>query len=66
MASLVVRNLDDRVKNALAEQAARNGRSMEAEVREILAKSVKPRNPLRRLHEIALANEATGELELPE
>jgi len=42
MASLVVRNLDDRVKNALAEQAARNGRSMEAEVRDILAKSVQP------------------------
>jgi len=36
MAQLVVRNLEDAVKTRLRERAARNGRSMEEEVREIL------------------------------
>ncbi|GMA29553.1 FitA-like ribbon-helix-helix domain-containing protein [Arenivirga flava] len=33
MASIVIRGLDDRVKRSLAAQAARHGRSMEAEAR---------------------------------
>ncbi len=37
MAQILVRNLDDRVKARLERRARRNGRSMEAEVREILA-----------------------------
>ena len=36
MAQLVVRNLDEDVKRRLQERAARHGRSMEAEVRDIL------------------------------
>jgi len=36
MAQLVVRNLEDEVKARLRERAARHGRSMEEEVREIL------------------------------
>jgi len=36
MAQLVVRNLDDGVKQALRERALRRGHSMEEEVREIL------------------------------
>ena len=36
MAQLVVRNLDEGVKQALRERAARRGRSLEEEVREIL------------------------------
>lgn len=36
MAQLVVRNLDDAVKRRLQERAAREGRSMEEAVREIL------------------------------
>ena len=36
MAQLLVRNLDDRVKARLQRRAKRNGRSMEAEAREIL------------------------------
>ena len=40
MASIVVRGLDDSVKRQLAEQAERHGRSMEAEVRDILTKGV--------------------------
>lgn len=36
MASIIVRGLDDWVKDELAAQAKRNGRSMEAEARDIL------------------------------
>ena len=36
MASIIVRNLDERLKQRLRIQAAANGRSMEAEVRDIL------------------------------
>ena len=36
MAQLVVRDLDDEVKNRLQLRAKRHGRSMEAEVRDIL------------------------------
>ncbi len=36
MADLLVRNLDDAMKEALAARAARNGRSQQAEARSIL------------------------------
>jgi len=36
VAQILVRNLDDRVKARLQRRAKRNGRSMEAEVREII------------------------------
>ncbi|HEY6352539.1 MAG TPA: Arc family DNA-binding protein [Candidatus Angelobacter sp.] len=36
MAQLVVRNIENRVKDRLQRRARRNGRSMEQEVREIL------------------------------
>jgi plasmid stability protein len=39
MASITIRNLDDEVKHRLRKQAAENGRSLEAEVREILSRS---------------------------
>ena len=40
MASITVRNLDDDVKTKLRLQAARHGRSMEAEVREIIRRGI--------------------------
>jgi plasmid stability protein len=40
MAQLVVRDLDNDVKTRLRRRAARNGRSMEAEVRSILRQAV--------------------------
>jgi len=40
MASITVRKLDDEVKKRLRRQAAEHGRSLEAEVREILRRSV--------------------------
>ena len=42
MAMLTVRNLSDEVHRALRVRAARHGRSMEAEVREILEGAVAP------------------------
>ncbi len=43
MAMLTVRNLPDEVHRALRVRAARHGRSMEAEVREILEAIVAPK-----------------------
>lgn len=44
MASVTVRNLPDEVHRALRVRAARNGRSTEAEIREILEAAVRPPN----------------------
>jgi plasmid stability protein len=41
MAQLVVRNIEDTVKSRLRHRAARHGRSMEEEVRDILRDAVK-------------------------
>lgn len=46
MATLIVRNLDDEIVQALKRRAARNGRSVEAEHRAILeAALIKARRP---------------------
>ena len=45
MAQLVVRNLPDEVKDRLQRRAARHGRSLEAEVREILAQAPEAEAP---------------------
>ncbi len=42
MANLTIRNLDEDLKTQLRVRAARNGCSMEQEVREILRKAVSP------------------------
>ena len=47
MTVLTVRNLPDEVHRALRVRAAGNGRSTEAEVRDILASAVKPENRVR-------------------
>lgn len=47
MATIIVRNLPDEVHAALRLRAARNGRSMEAEAREILAAAIKEAEPRR-------------------
>jgi plasmid stability protein len=41
MAQVIVRNLDEAVKRKLQRRAARHGRSMEEEVRDILRNAVK-------------------------
>ena len=63
MASLVVRNLDDAIKEALVARARDNGRSMEAEVRAILIDVVQPKNIGIALYEAR--RDAAVELETP-
>lgn len=46
MGSLNIRNLSDKTHKALRIQAARHGRSMEAEVRAILDEAMSPRGKL--------------------
>lgn len=41
MSSIIVRGLDEHVKQQLASQAKEHGRSMEAEVRDILTKAAR-------------------------
>ena len=47
MATLTIRNVDEKVRRALKKRAAENDVSMEEEVRRILAKSVQPRQNTR-------------------
>ena len=47
MASITVRNLPDETHRALRVRAARNGRSTEAEIREILEATVRPNKRLK-------------------
>lgn len=44
MSSIIVRGLDESVKDQLVAQAKRHGRSMEAEVRDILTKATRRPN----------------------
>jgi plasmid stability protein len=47
MAQIIVRKLDETVKRKLQRRAARHGRSMEEEIREILSNAVKSRGGAR-------------------
>lgn len=66
MSSIIVRGLDDGVKQQLAAQAKEHGRSMEAEVRDILTKAA--RRPHIGMALLAAAQDVGGieELEIPE
>lgn len=69
MASITIRNLTDDDKERLREQAARNGRSMEAEARAILREALgdQPDRPRRNLaEEIRALFGPLGGVELPE
>lgn len=63
MASVVVRGLDESVKKRLADQAKEHGRSMEAEIREILTQAA--RRPHVGLALMQAAQYAGGVDELP-
>lgn len=63
MASIVVRGLDDSVKEQLAAQAKEHGRSMEAEAREILTKAA--RRPHIGIALMRAAQDSGGIEELP-
>jgi len=53
MVSVTVKNLPDETHRALRVRAAQNGRSMEAEIREILEAAVKPNDRLKIGSELA-------------
>ena len=63
MSSIIVRGLDDAVKQQLATRAQEHGRSMEAEVRDILTKAA--RRPHIGMALLAAAHDAGGVQELP-
>lgn len=63
MASLIVRGLDEHVKQQLAAQAQKHGRSMEAEVRDILTTAA--RRPHIGMALLAAAQDVGGADELP-
>jgi plasmid stability protein len=67
MSTLTVRNLDEDLKTRLRVRAAQNGRSMEAEAREILRASLatQPRTGLGTLIHNRFAGLGLDELELP-
>jgi len=60
MAQLVVRRLDPEVVTELRKRAARSGRSMEAEHREILRAALRPGRGAKSLNELLLLMPAAG------
>lgn len=66
MSSLVVRGLDESVKASLAAQAKQHGRSMEAEVRDILTKAATRPNIGLALFQAAQSVGGVDELPVPE
>ena len=60
MAQLIVRNLDDDTVQALKRRAARNGRSAEAEHREILRATLRPTRSGKSLKQLLLEMPAVG------
>jgi antitoxin FitA len=69
MAALSIRDLDENVKERLRLRAAQHGRSMEAEVRSILADAVADQSTGRGLAQALISRFAQAggvELELPE
>ncbi|ATG51370.1 toxin-antitoxin system [Brachybacterium vulturis] len=63
MSSIIVRGLDEAVKKRLAAQAKEHGRSMEAEVREILTQA--SRRPHIGMALLSAAQDAGGVEDLP-
>jgi plasmid stability protein len=59
-AQLIVRNLDPKIVAALRVRAARHGRSVEAEHREILVATLQPRRKRRTLKEALLSMPNAG------
>lgn len=66
MSSIVVRGLDESVKTRLAAQAKEHGRSMEAEVREILTRAATRPNIGLALLQASRAAGGVDELPVPE
>jgi plasmid stability protein len=61
VAQLIVRRLEDEVVSELRKRAARSGRSVEAEHREILRTALRPSRGARSLKEALLQMPSAGE-----
>jgi plasmid stability protein len=66
MTSIIVRGLDESVKKQLAAQAKEHGRSMEAEVRDILTKAARRPHIGMALMQAARSVGGVDELPVPE
>ena len=66
MSSIVVRGLEESVKSRLAAQAKEHGRSMEAEVRDILTRASSRPHIGVALMQVARAAGGTEELRIPD
>ncbi len=64
MAAVTVRNLPEETHRALKLRAARNGRSTEAEIREILEDAVRPKARVKIGSELAAFGRRFGVLDL--
>ncbi|HEV2572776.1 FitA-like ribbon-helix-helix domain-containing protein [Methylocella sp. CPCC 101449] len=64
MAAVTIRNLPEETHRALKERAARNGRSTEAEIREIIEKAVRPPKRVKLGSELAAIGREFGGVEL--
>jgi len=64
VAAVVIRNLPEETHRALKERAARNGRSTEAEIREIIEKAVRPQTRVRLGSELAAIGRQAGGVDL--
>lgn len=62
--AVTVRNLPEETHRALKQQAARHGRSTEAEIREILEEAVRPKARLKIGSELAAFGREMGGLDL--
>ena len=68
MATLLIRNLEDSLKESLRVRAAQHGRSMEAEARAIIQEGVSKEEPQENLYVTvrrAVAKYGGGDLNLP-
>jgi plasmid stability protein len=66
MATRTIRNLPDLTHRALKTRARRNGRSTEAEVREILRVAAQPAGAVRMGDALAALGQSPGGLDLPD
>ena len=64
MSAITVRNLPEETHRALKLRAARNGRSTEAEIREILEEAARPKDRVKGGSELAAFDRKFGGLDL--
>jgi plasmid stability protein len=64
MSAITVRNIPDETHRALKQRAAQNGRSTEAEIRDILEQAVRPNERMKIGSELAAFGRKLGGIEL--